>query len=136
MNNMEYKFYKRFFREKPDKVWDYEKEDWTSNFDCELGKIESVDFGLSRGFLLGLKLTFHFGSCCGTFFDFSINMSDQCKWKDIEEKHIAGIEILQIIKDILDDAKVDDVQQLVNIPVEIYTDTMEVRGFRILKEVL
>lgn len=131
-----YKHYKRFYRDKPTEIYIGESDKTTKNFESSLGKIESIDFGLQRGVFLGLNITFHFDICCGVFTDFSINMNPECKYSNITEKHECAWILLQIINDMLEDAKVEYVSQLKDIPVEIYSINQTHKGFRILKEVL
>jgi len=129
----EYKWFKRFYRVKPKQIWINDK--LSSDFESELGHIDFIEFRLMRGVFLGLKIGFKFGGC-GVFTDFVINMYEDCKYKSIEERNAIGYELLQMTKDLLDDAKVECVSELKNKPVEVYSKGLINQGFRILTEVL
>lgn len=105
-----------------------------------LGKIEKAEFGnplYDYPFLFGLYLTFSLGN--GMYVSDGgcnlINLSAKCKWTSEERKN-AIEKMVDQIRDILIDAKVTDVKDLVGKPVEVELDANMFKSFRILKEVL
>ena len=102
-----------------------------------LGKIDGVRFGFVPDcpFLFGLILDFKLGDGYGIGCSYTVNISDACKWSAEERKE--GIEeIIDSIVKIMQDAKVNDVIQLKNIPVEVTVENNTFKNFRILTEVL
>lgn len=105
-----------------------------------LGKITMAEFGVIRDypFLMGLQLEFKFGDggavCDGG--KYTVNMSSSCKWTSEKEKHEAIKHVMEMTYDILKDAKVKYVSDLVDIPVEVTLDDNTFHDFRILTEVL
>lgn len=104
-----------------------------------LGKIESVKFGRNsdRPFLFGLDLTFSFGgSGCGA--NYSVNMTKPNQYthftQEEQDKHL--VETMTFIWELLKTAKVNDISQLKNIPVEVEIKGNMFKDFRILTEVL
>lgn len=106
----------------------------------ELGKITSAEYGLNRDYpyLIGLELYFSLsgGSSVGDGGRYLINVYDGCKWDSFDEKANAFIDQTKSIRDVLEDAKVDKVSQLVGKPVEVVIDANTFQSFRILTEVL
>jgi len=104
-----------------------------------LGKIESVEYGLIRGFMLGIDFTFKMdGSGIGSGGCYSFNMSEHtehCTWT-IEERNAYAITIQRQIKEWLSLAKVTNVSQLKNVPIEVTMENRTFKEFRILTEVL
>jgi len=132
---MEYKWFKRFYREKPNKVWSGYSDSWITNFTCKLGKIGKSDFGLLDHDYLGLMIGFeHNSGSVAT--DYTHNMYKGCNYESIIERNAMGQELLQVIHDMLKDAKVDTIAELKNIPVELYYLNRTLIAFRILTEVL
>jgi hypothetical protein len=84
---------------------------------------------------MGLSLDFRHGGC-GVGDSVVINMSKDCKWENAieREKHIT--KIFEIINNIMVDAKITDIMDLKDKPVEIYINGMCLVGWRLLKEVL
>ena len=104
-----------------------------------LGKISSVQFGFipDMPFLFGLDLTFSLGdgSGIGTGGKYTVNISEECRWSTREREE--GItEMVDEIAQILRDAKVSNVTQLKNVPVEVTIEGSTFKDFRILSEVL
>jgi hypothetical protein len=103
-----------------------------------LGKITKAEYGEYPGYeyQMGLELQFHFdNSTVGCGGKYMVNMSSECQWSK-EERADAIVKSVEHIKQILDDAKVHYVSQLVGKPVEITVDGSLFKGFRILTEVL
>lgn len=105
----------------------------------ELGKIESVEYGLcrDRGFLMGITFVLKFpGAGCVSANE--VNMSEHteyCRWT-IEDQNKQIVELMHYIKKLLTDAKVNKVSELKNIPIEATFDGNMLESFRILTEVL
>lgn len=101
-----------------------------------LGKIAKAEFGtwMDRPFMMGLQLEFHFGgygvNCGGKHL---INISGQCSSSEEQE---AYRKVFQDLNNILTDAKVNNVSELVGKPVEITIENQMYKSFRILTEVL
>ena len=102
----------------------------------ELGKISAVSFGRNsdRPFLFGLELTFG-GKDWGTFTMIGANMSDTCKWGEVERNE-AFFDVCKKINKLLEDANVNSVDELVGIPVEVTFENNTLSDYRILTEVL
>lgn len=99
----------------------------------ELGKITFAEFGTVKDypFLIGLQLCFKIGSrSVGDGGKYTINK----RVKDNRE--IAITKSVEKINQILKDAKVNYVSELVNKPVEVTMENNIFKDFRILTEVL
>ena len=105
-----------------------------------LGKIESVEFGFVRDypFLFGLQLTFSLGdgTGVGTGARYTVNISDTCKWDTPDEREKTIMELIDEIASIMKDAKVNNISELKNKPVEVTIEGNMFARFRILTEVL
>lgn len=105
-----------------------------------LGKITKVEFGFVRDypFLFGLQLTFSLGdgSGVGTGSRYTVNISDECRWDTPDEREKAITDLIDEIASIMKDAKVDDISDLKNKPVEVTIEGNLFARFRILTEVL
>lgn len=102
----------------------------------ELGKIASAEFGLVDGYLFGLKLDFSFGSSgIGDGYRYTMNTCPECKYKE-GGKESEYKRIMDFTLQILKDAKVENVSELINKPVEIEIESHCFKSFRILTEVL
>ncbi len=103
-----------------------------------LGKIDFAEFGTIEDypFLIGLQLGFSMNGCYvmdgGKY---CVNISDQCKWEDREKNEVITNSV-EYISEVLKDAKVNYVSQLVGKPVEVLIEDNTFKGFRILTEVL
>ena len=104
-----------------------------------LGKIESVRFGRNsdRPFLFGLDLTFSLsGRGCSA--NYSVNMTKPNQYthftQEEQDKHL--VETMTFIWELLKTAKVNNISQLKNIPVEVEIKGNMFKDFRILTEVL
>tara|TARA_R100001530_G_scaffold13096_2_gene12141 strand:- start:675 stop:1019 length:345 start_codon:yes stop_codon:yes gene_type:complete len=110
-----------------------------------LGKIERVKFGLCgyQNQMLGIRLTLRFKESLGSvqercFWDYNkVENDNNCKW-DEESRSEQAIEVMRYISDLLAKAKVEDINDLVGIPIEVECEGvgMEVKSFRVLEEVL
>lgn len=104
-----------------------------------LGKITSAEFGNDEGypFLMGLKLQFKFddNSGVGDGGCHTVNMNEECKWEGLDRNEEIAKRMIDIHQ-LLKKAKVSNVSQLKNIPVEIELKNNTFKGFRILTEVL
>lgn len=112
-----------------------------SNHESErvLGKIDFADYGLypERPFLFGLQLGFKMQGC--GIFDggkYTVNISDKCQWREDIDRLKAITMSVDKINNILKDAGVNYVSELVGIPVEITIENNTFKDFRILTEVL
>lgn len=108
----------------------------------KLGKIESVSFGLGgyQGAMLGLHVTLGDGSW--GVGDSKANWdSERIKWtKNTQwtesERDVFYAEIMRYVSKLLKEAKVDSVDKLKGIPVEVTFDGNQLTEWRILTEVL
>lgn len=106
-----------------------------------LGKIINAEFGtiIDYPFLMGLHLCFHLSDGCGVSDGgkYTVNISDACDWKTTT-REAALSKIMLEVRDVLNDAKVNKVSELVNKPVEVTIDIENDTfvDFRILTEVL
>lgn len=104
-----------------------------------LGKITRAEFGTVRDypFLMGLQLDFSFdGSGCSCGGKYTVNIGSSCKWNDQNERQAAITKHIDEVYQILTDAKVNYVSQLVGKPVEVTIEDNTFKDFRILTEVL
>ena len=107
----------------------------------ELGKITSAEFGTlkARPFLLGIWLVLE-GKGWGCCVNQSINMSELCKWEDDVQKHRLMDRVLSQVNQLLTDANVNKVSELVGKPIEFINNgpgtIVNWDDFRILTEVL
>lgn len=105
-----------------------------------LGKITSAEFGtfVDYPFLFGIKLTFKLadGHSIGCGGHYTVNMSPECKWEDQNERMTAIVNAMGYALKILNDAKVNDVSELLDKPVEVCIENGTFKDFRILTEVL
>lgn len=104
-----------------------------------LGKIDFAEYGTVRDypFLIGLQLGFKLGDGTGVMDGGSntINISKECRWEESERKAAIAVSVEKIYQ-ILKDAKVNYVSQLINKPVEVEIEGNIFKDFRILTEVL
>lgn len=107
----------------------------------ELGKIKSVFFGVVD-FQLGLHFDFSInGGVSGVlwrdcFLDYeTVKNSDFSDWTD-KERDEECINLLKRFSKYLKEAKVDKIENLKNIPVELTFENNTLRSWRILTEVL
>ena len=104
-----------------------------------LGKIISVEYGMINDypFLFGLQLHFKLsdGMNIGSGCKYTINIGEACKWTT-EERQRAITESIDKVHQILKDAKVCYVSQLMSKPVEVEVERNTFKDFRILTEVL
>ena len=104
-----------------------------------LGKITFAEYGIVKDnpFLFGLQLGFKIGYGANVTDGGSntINISKKCRWEEAEREAAITVSVEKVYE-ILKDAKVNYVSELVNKPVEVTIDKSCFKDFRILKEVL
>ena len=104
-----------------------------------LGKIDFAEYGTIRDypFLIGLQLGFKLGdgTCVMDVGKHTINISKECRWEESERTEVI-IESVEKVNQILKDAKVNYVSQLINKPVEVTIEKNSFKDFRILTEVI
>jgi hypothetical protein len=107
-----------------------------------LGKIESVKFGLGgyQDSQLGLSVilgngSWGVGDFKGNWDAERIKWSEHCKWTE-EDRTIGYSETMRYLSKLLKDAKVDSVDKLKGIPVEVTLDDNTLKEWRVLTEVL
>jgi hypothetical protein len=105
-----------------------------------LGKIENVKFGIidDYPFLMGVIFSFNLtgGTGVGCGGKYTVNTGINCKWAYPEERNEAIARRWDFIYNLLKDAKVDSVERLKGMPVEVSIDGNCFQDFRILTEVL
>ena len=108
----------------------------------KLGKITSVRFGLGgyQSACLGLTVTlgtdgWSVGDFKGTWDAESIKRSEYTKWTE-EERSKGYDETMRYLSKLLKDAKVDSVDKLKDVPVEVTFDGNMLKEWRILTEVI
>lgn len=108
-----------------------------------LGKIQKVSFGIGGYNDSMLGISFHLSSGLGNVIDSArmaydpsiIKVNERTKWSESDrDKQLS--DIMRFISDILNQAKVDNINDLVGKPVEIEFDGMMLLSWRILTEVL
>ena len=107
-----------------------------------LGKIESVRFGLGgyQDACLGLSVTLGtkgwvVGDFKGSWDAESIKRTESTKWTE-EERSKGYDETMRYLSKLLKDAKVDSVDKLKGVPVEVTFDGNTLKEWRILTEVI
>ena len=107
-----------------------------------LGKIKRVTFGfLPDTPAFGLELDFSLdggslGVSTGGYISFNAaKHNEYCKWT-VDDQRAATAHCMFTIIDYMNDAKVTDINKLVNIPIEIILNNNCFSSFRILTEVL
>lgn len=104
-----------------------------------LGKISDIRFGFipDYPFLFGLDLTFKLSdsSVIGTGGQYTVNISEACNWSE-EERNAALIDMINQVIKIMKDAKITNISNLKNKPVEVSINQNTFDNFRILTEVL
>ena len=103
-----------------------------------LGKITSAKFGTVKDypFLMGLQLRFSFnGSSIGDGGKYTVNLSNHCNWENKNRSETIEKSI-EFINKILEDAKCNYVNELINKPVELTIENNTFKDFRILTEVI
>lgn len=108
----------------------------------ELGKITCCKFGFGgyQESMMGLHLTFEGkGWGCGTsilgFWNDTIKWTPNCKWTE-ESRSQQRVDMVKEIDKTLREAKVDSVDKLKGIPVEVIFENRMIKSWRILAEVL
>ena len=104
-----------------------------------LGKITFAEYGTVKDypFLMGLQLGFKLGDGTNVMDDGSntVNISKEGRWEEAEREAAITVNIEKVYE-ILKDAKVNYVSELINKPVEVTIDKNCFKDFRILTEVL
>lgn len=104
-----------------------------------LGKIDFAEYGTIKDypFLIGLQLGFKLGDNGGVMDGgkYTINISKECRWETSERTAAVTVSVEKVYQ-ILKDAKVNYVSQLVGKPVEVIIESNAFKDFRILTEVL
>ena len=104
-----------------------------------LGKIDFAEYGTVKDypFMIGLQLGFKLGNSggVGDGGKYTINISKTCRW-DESDRQEAITKKADELYEILKDAKVNYVSQLVGKPVEVEIEDNMFKDFRILTEVL
>lgn len=108
----------------------------------ELGKIEKISFGYGgyQDAQFGLNVQLSFGGC-GTYvfidggWSEDVKVNSNTKWTE-EDRSAQRVEMLKKINKFLKDAKVSTIDQLKDKPVEVTSENMMVKDWRILTEVL
>lgn len=103
-----------------------------------LGRIFMAEFGTYDGYpyLIGLHLGFNISN--KAVMDggkYTVNISSKCKCTP-EERASSITELFEKVAEILKDAKVDCVSNLIGKPVEVTIEKNTFKDFRILTEVL
>lgn len=104
----------------------------------ELGKIIFAEYGILKGCpnLIGLQLGFSIG--CKKVDDggkYTVNVGTECKREYLNREETIT-ESIEKVNQILKDAKVNYVSELLNKPVEVTIENNTFKDFRILTEVL
>lgn len=105
----------------------------------QLGKIQEVKFG-NGGYqdaMIGISFTLGgAGWGVGDFWgDWATDVTERTEWTHEQRCNRLG-QIVWKIKKLLDDAKVESVEELKGIPVEATFNDMKLVSWRVLKEVL
>lgn len=104
-----------------------------------LGKINFAEYGTIRDypFLIGLQLGFKLGDGTGVMDGgaHTINIDKECRWEESERMAAVTVSVEKVYQ-ILKDAKVNYVSELINKPVEVTIEKNCFKDFRILTEVL
>lgn len=108
----------------------------------KLGKIKDVKFGIGgyQDAMIGLHVTlgnngWDVGDSRSAWDSETIKWSEHCKWTEADRDK-QYVELLRYISKLLKDAKVNSVDKLKGIPVEVTFDGNLLKGWRILTEVI
>ena len=103
-----------------------------------LGKITFAEYGTIRDypFLIGVHFGFKLSDGCSIMDggQYTINISKECRWED-DERSAAIVKNMEYINQILHDAKVNYISELIGKPVEVDIESNTFKDFRILTEV-
>ena len=104
-----------------------------------LGKITFAEYGTIKDhpFLVGLQLGFKLGDGTSVMDGGSntVNINEECKWEEAEREAAITVSVEKVYE-ILKDAKVNYISELINKPIEVTIDKNCFKDFRILTEVL
>ena len=109
----------------------------------ELGKIKSVRFGIGgyQDAQIGVFFSLQIGHSSGVSDNRSgwdsniIKCDERSQWTEVDRSETYN-KIVRYVSDLLAAAKVDSIDDLVNIPIELTMDNMTLKSWRILTEVL
>lgn len=105
----------------------------------ELGRIKRCEFGHGGYQDACIGVSFDLGGeswgVCDFWGDWAISCSEHAKWTDSERITNLGAIVMRL-NTLLQDAKKDKVSQLIGIPVEVTFESMTLKSWRVLKEVL
>lgn len=108
----------------------------------KLGKIESIKLGLGGYQDSMIGLTIHLSGDSWDVKDFKgtwdaeiIECSKHCKWTE-EDRNKTYSETIRFISKLLEESKVDDLDKLKGMPVEVTFDENKLKEWRVLKEVI
>jgi hypothetical protein len=114
----------------------------SNNMEKRLGKIESVRFGHGgyQDACIGISVTLGNGSWGvgdfkGAWDPEMIKRSEYTQWTE-EDRTKSIDDTIRFVSKLLKDAKVDSIDKLKNIPVEVTFEGMSLKEWRILTEVL
>lgn len=103
-----------------------------------LGKITYAEFGTVRDypFLMGLELIFKLAdsTSISSGITYMVNVSPSCNWKTCTREE-GLVKIIDQVHEILKNAKVNHVSELIGKPVEVTIEHNTFKDFRILTEV-
>ena len=104
-----------------------------------LGKIDFAEFGTfkDRPFLIGIQFGFLIGGY-GVMDGgkYTVNISKDCHWDSSSEREHAITLSIERVAQLLKDAKVNYVSELIGKPVEVTLEGSCFKDFRILTEVI
>lgn len=110
--------------------------------ETKLGKIENVKFGIGgyQDAMIGLHVTLSnnswgVGDSNSAWDAESVKWTENCKWTE-DDRNKQYSDILRFVSKLLKEAKVDSVDKLKGIPVEVTFDGNKLIGWRVLTEVL
>lgn len=104
----------------------------------ELGKIQSVSFGYGGYQEAQFGVSFILGGAgwgVGDFWGTWAEWSKPCKWTQEDQKDTFGETVVKI-RDLLKQAKKQELHQLKGVPVEVTFNNNTLVSWRILKEVI
>jgi hypothetical protein len=107
----------------------------------ELGKIEKVTFGYGgyQDAMFGVTFVLSFGGMGvvdfkGTWSE-EVEVGENTKWSE-EDRTMSNDDTVKFINRIMREAKVTEINRLVGIPIEVTSEGMSLKSWRVLTEVL
>jgi hypothetical protein len=105
----------------------------------EIGKINSISFGHGGYQDAMIGVTFDLGGKAWGVGDFwgtwSMKRSESCQWTEADRIKILGETVMKLNK-LLEEAKVSDLKDLKDVPVEVSFENNTLKSWRILTEVI